>query len=80
MRLQTSSLGKLAWLPCRLLGFEVVLNKSLNGKNGLEDDLDISLCLGNAKIDYRFVSYRMVECGCGYGDGLGLWPCQSLRV
>ncbi len=52
---------------CRLLGFAVVLNKSLNGKNGLEDDLDISLCLGNAKIDYRFVSTARGR-GCGWAD------------
>ncbi|KAG2496899.1 hypothetical protein HYH03_004906 [Edaphochlamys debaryana] len=40
--------------PSRLLGHEVVLNKSERGKNGLEDDMDIALCLGNAKIDYRY--------------------------
>ncbi|KAG2428966.1 hypothetical protein HXX76_011210 [Chlamydomonas incerta] len=40
--------------PARLLGHEVVLDKKSRGKNGLEDDLDISLCLGNAKIKYRY--------------------------
>lgn len=34
----------------------MVLDKKSRGKNGLEDDLDISLCLGNAKIKYRYVS------------------------
>ncbi|EFJ49062.1 hypothetical protein VOLCADRAFT_90304 [Volvox carteri f. nagariensis] len=40
--------------PARLLGHEIVLKKKERGKNGLEDDLDIAMCLGNAKIEYRY--------------------------
>ncbi|KXZ48848.1 hypothetical protein GPECTOR_25g433 [Gonium pectorale] len=40
--------------PSRLLGHEVVLDKKSRGKNGLEDELDIAMCLGNAKIEYRY--------------------------
>ncbi|GLC70429.1 hypothetical protein PLESTF_000972700 [Pleodorina starrii] len=40
--------------PNRLLGHEIVLKKKERGKNGLEDELDIAMCLGNAKIEYRY--------------------------
>ncbi|GIL75046.1 hypothetical protein Vretifemale_4865, partial [Volvox reticuliferus] len=40
--------------PARLLGHEIVLKKKERGKNGLEDDVDIAMCLGNAKIEYRY--------------------------
>jgi hypothetical protein len=38
--------------PARLLGHEVILNKTIGGKNGVEDLVDIALLVGDAKIDY----------------------------
>jgi hypothetical protein len=43
---------------------EVCLEKNERGKNGLEDDMDIAMCLANAQVEYRFVS--------GGSDG-GAW-------
>ncbi|GFR50670.1 hypothetical protein Agub_g12921 [Astrephomene gubernaculifera] len=40
--------------PARLLGHEVLLAKDVRGKNGLEDEQDIAMCMGNAKIEYRY--------------------------
>lgn len=38
--------------PARLLGQELVLDKSEEGKHGLSCETDVAYCVGNAKIIY----------------------------
>lgn len=38
--------------PSRLLGHELLLNKSLGGKNGVENLVDVAYLIGDAKVDY----------------------------
>jgi echinoderm microtubule-associated protein-like 5 len=38
--------------PARLLGHELLLNKTLRGKNGVEDMVDVAFLIGDAKVDY----------------------------
>lgn len=38
--------------PARLLGQELVIDKKEQGKHGLSDDMDVSYCMGGAKVIY----------------------------
>lgn len=38
--------------PARLLGHELLLNKTLGGKNGVENLVDVAYLVGDAKVDY----------------------------
>lgn len=38
--------------PARLLSHEIILDKAERGKNGLENEVDIALCVGEAKVLY----------------------------
>lgn len=38
--------------PSRLLGHELLLNKTLGGKNGVENLVDVAYLVGDAKVDY----------------------------
>ncbi|CAD7702032.1 unnamed protein product [Ostreobium quekettii] len=38
--------------PARLLGHELILDNAEKGRNGLFDEIDVSLCVGDAKIIY----------------------------
>lgn len=38
--------------PARLLGHELLLNKTLRGKNGVENMVDVAFLVGDAKVDY----------------------------
>lgn len=38
--------------PARLLGHELLLDKSVTGKNGIENMVDVAYLLGDAKVDY----------------------------
>ena len=38
--------------PARLLGHELLLNKTLGGKNGIENLVDVAYLVGDAKVDY----------------------------
>jgi echinoderm microtubule-associated protein-like 5 len=38
--------------PARLLGHELLLNKTMRGKNGVESMVDVAYLIGDAKVDY----------------------------
>lgn len=38
--------------PARLLGHELLLDKTLTGKNGIENMVDVAYLMGDAKVDY----------------------------
>lgn len=38
--------------PARLLGHELLLDKTLTGKNGIENMVDVAYLVGDAKVDY----------------------------
>lgn len=38
--------------PARLLGHELLLDKTVSGKNGIENMVDVAYLLGDAKVDY----------------------------
>jgi hypothetical protein len=38
--------------PNRLLGHDLLLNKTMNGKNGIENMVDVAYLVGDAKVDY----------------------------
>jgi hypothetical protein len=38
--------------PARLLGQEIILDNTHRGKNGLCDEVDVAMCVGDAKILY----------------------------
>jgi hypothetical protein len=50
--------------PSRLLGHELLLNKTLGGKNGIENLVDVAYLVGDAKVDYpksTMVRPRLVD-------------------
>lgn len=38
--------------PARLLGHELILDNAARGRNGLFDEVDVAMCVGDAKILY----------------------------
>jgi microtubule-associated protein-like 5 len=57
--------------PARLLGHELLLNKTLSGKSGIEDLTDVAFLVRDAKVKYAKASSSVFPCS-GFDERLAL--------